>query len=461
MRNSIANVARKAAFAAIVAIATPSFATGQEAGQGEGQDTAVSSFTLENGLEVVVVPDHRAPVATHMLWYKVGSADEEPGKSGIAHFFEHLMFKGTSTYPSGEFSAAIAAVGGSENAFTSYDYTAYYQQIAPSELPEMMRFEADRMRNLVLSEENIETERQVVLEERRQRTDNVPSSILSEELNATLYQNHPYGIPVIGWQQEIEGLTHEDLKRFYDRFYRPNNAVLVVAGDVNADEVRELAEETYGKIERGPDLPPRARPMEPTQKTARSVTLRDPRVTVPNMSINWYVPSARRADEGEFEALAILSEILGEGLRSRLYQELVVRQEIASSAGSYLQGAAHDYSALVIYGQPGGEADLETVEAALVEQIEKIKTEGITQKELETARTKILRDQIFMRDSQVRSANLFGAVLTTGGSVEDITGLPERLDAVTVEAVQAAANRYLDLNRAVKGYLLPEEGERS
>ncbi|MHA7884198.1 M16 family metallopeptidase [Nitratireductor rhodophyticola] len=457
MRNSIANVALSAAFAFIVAVAAPSIATAQEA----EDDTAVSSFTLENGLDVVVIPDHRAPVATHMLWYKVGSADEEPGKSGIAHFFEHLMFKGTSTYPSGEFSAAVAAVGGSENAFTSYDYTAYYQQIAPSELPDMMRFEADRMRNLVLSEENIETERQVVLEERRQRTDNVPSSILSEELNATLYQNHPYGIPVIGWQQEIEGLTHDDLKSFYDRFYTPNNAVLVVAGDVNADAVRAMAEETYGKIARGPDLPPRARPMEPDQKTTRDVTFRDPRVTVPNLSINWYVPSARRAAKGEFEALAILSEVLGEGLRSRLYQDLVVKQGIASSAGSYLQGAAYDYSALVVYGEPRGGADLETVEAALVAQIEKIRNEGITPEELETARTKILRDQIFMRDSQVRSANLFGAVLATGGKVEDITGLPERLDAVTVEAVQAAARRYLDMDHAVKGYLLPQEGDRS
>ncbi|WP_404933576.1 M16 family metallopeptidase [Nitratireductor sp. L15S-10] len=457
MRNPIASVALSAAFAIILAVAAPSIAPAQEA----EDDTAVSSFTLENGLEVVVIPDHRAPVVTHMLWYKVGSADEEPGKSGIAHFFEHLMFKGTSTYPSGEFSATIAAVGGSENAFTSYDYTAYYQQIAPSELPDMMRFEADRMRNLVLSEENIETERQVVLEERRQRTDNVPSSILSEELNATLYQNHPYGIPVIGWQQEIEALTHEDLKSFYDRFYTPNNAVLVVAGDVNADQVHAMAKETYGKIARGPDLPPRARPMEPDQKTARDVTFRDPRVTVPNMSINWYVPSARRAEKGEFEALAILSEVLGEGLRSRLYQELVVKQGIASSAGSYLQGTAYDYSALVIYGEPRGEADLETVEAALVSQIEKIKSEGITQKELDTARTKILRDQIFMRDSQVRSANLFGAVLATGGTVEDITGLPERLQAVTVEAVKAVANRYLDMDHAVKGYLLPEEGDRS
>ncbi|EKF17636.1 M16 family metallopeptidase [Nitratireductor pacificus] len=457
MNHSFAVVARRAALAGFLSLAGASVALAAEA----GGDSAVSNFTLGNGLDVVVIPDHRAPVVTHMLWYKVGSADEEPGKSGIAHFFEHLMFKGTSTYPSGEFSQAIAAVGGNENAFTSYDFTAYYQQVAPDELGDMMRFEADRMRNLVLSQENIETERQVVLEERRQRTDNVPGSILSEELNATLYQNHPYGIPVIGWQREIEGLTHDDLKAFYDRYYTPNNAVLVVAGDVEADAVRKLAEETYGTLARGPDLAPRARPMEPDQKTARTVTFSDPRVSVPSLSINWFTPSHRTADEGEFEAIAILSQVLGEGLRSRLYQELVVKQGIAASAGSYLQGNAYDYSALGVYGEPRGDADLAKVEAALIAEIDRIKADGITAKELEAARTKILRDQVFLRDSQVRSANLFGATLATGGSVEDITGLPERLAAVTAEQVQAAARRYLDLSRAVRGYLLPAEEKRS
>ncbi|MCR4269030.1 pitrilysin family protein [Nitratireductor sp. ZSWI3] len=457
MRYSVAAAARGAAFALFVSLTLPAAALSAEA----EASSDISSFTLDNGLDVVVIPDHRAPVVTHMLWYKVGSADEAPGKSGIAHFFEHLMFKGTSTYPSGEFSEAVAAVGGNENAFTSYDYTAYYQQVAPAELDDMMRFEADRMRNLVLSEENIETERQVVLEERRMRTDNVPSAILSEELNATLYENHPYGIPVIGWKDEIEGLTHDDLKAFYDRFYTPNNAILVVAGDVEADKVRKLAEGTYGAIPRGPDLPQRVRPMEPDQRTARTVTFSDPRVSVPNLSINWFVPSHRRAEKGEFEALAILSEVLGEGLRSRLYQELVVKQGIAASAGSYLQGAAYDYSGFVVYGEPRGTAELDAVEKALVTEIGRIKTDGITPEELETARTKILRDQMFMRDSQTRTANLFGATLATGGKVEDITGLPERLAAVTTDDVRSVAQRYLDLSRAVKGYLLPAEEKRS
>ncbi|EKF41212.1 peptidase M16 domain-containing protein [Nitratireductor indicus C115] len=456
MRYSIADAARRAALALVVSAALPLAALAEEA----GEKTDVSSFTLDNGMQVVVIPDHRAPVVTHMVWYKVGSADEAPGKSGIAHFFEHLMFKGTSTYTNGEFSKAVADVGGNENAFTSYDYTAYYQQVAPSELGEMMGFEADRMRHLVLSEENIETERQVVLEERRQRTDNVPSAILSEELNATLYQNHPYGIPVIGWEREVEGLTHDDLKAFYDRFYTPNNAILVVAGDVEPDEVRQLAEKSYGAIPRGPDLPQRTRPMEPDQKTARSVTFSDPRVTVPNLSINWFVPSQRRAEKGEFEALAILSEVLGEGLRSRLYQELVVKQGIAASAGSYLQASAYDYSGLVVYGEPRGDADLAAVEKALAAEIERIKKDGITAEELETARKKIERDMIFARDSQVRTANIFGATLATGGSVEDITGLSERLAAVTPDSVKAVAQRYLDLSHAVKGYLLPKEEEK-
>ena len=219
----------------------------------------IDSFVLDNGLQVVVIPDHRAPIVTHMLWYKVGSADEAPGKSGIAHFFEHLMFKGTENYGPGIFSARVADVGGQENAFTSYDYTAYYQQVAPDILPEMMAMEADRMTNLILTDEVIGPERDVVIEERNMRVENAPGSLLSEEVSATLYQNHPYRIPVIGWMHEIEQLNREDGIEFYRRYYAPNNAVLVVAGDVETETVRQLAEETYGKVARGPDLPERLR----------------------------------------------------------------------------------------------------------------------------------------------------------------------------------------------------------
>ena len=220
----------------------------------------VENFLLDNGMEVVVIPDHRAPIVTHMVWYKVGSADEPPGKSGIAHFFEHLMFKGTKAHKAGEFGAKIAEIGGSENAFTSYDYTAYFQTVTPDALETMMAFEADRMRNLILTDDVIGPERDVILEERRSRIENSPDALLSEEVDATLYQNHPYRMPVIGWMHEMENLNRTDAVAFYDRYYAPNNAVLVVAGDVDAETVRKLAEKTYGKVPRGPDLPPRVRP---------------------------------------------------------------------------------------------------------------------------------------------------------------------------------------------------------
>ena len=239
---------------------------------------AVSSFDLDNGLKVVVIEDHRTPVVTHMVWYKVGAADEPPTKSGIAHFLEHLMFKGTESHPAGEFSGVVADIGGQENAFTSSDYTAYFQKIAKEHLGLMMEYEADRMTGLVLSPDDVASEKQVVLEERSSRTDNNPSAQLGEELDAALYLTHPYGRPVIGWKHEIEALTREDALAFYERYYTPNNAVLVVAGDVTPDEVRALAEETYGKVARRADPGERLRPREPEPRAERTVSMSSPRV---------------------------------------------------------------------------------------------------------------------------------------------------------------------------------------
>jgi zinc protease len=224
---------------------------------------SISSFNLANGMQVVVIPDHRTPVVTHMVWYKNGSADDPPGKSGIAHFLEHLMFKGTETRPKGMFSNLVSELGGQENAFTSFDYTAYFQKVAKEHLGTMMSFEADRMKNLVLSDEDVLPERDVVLEERRMRTDSDPGAQLSESLGRTLYVNHPYGLPIIGWQHEIEGLNREDALAYYRRFYTPENAILVVAGDVTEAAVRSLAEETYGRIAARGEAPRRNRTAEP------------------------------------------------------------------------------------------------------------------------------------------------------------------------------------------------------
>lgn len=425
----------------------------------DGQ-SAVSRFVLDNGLEIVVIPDRRAPIVTHMLWYKVGSADEAPGKSGIAHFFEHLMFKGTTNHAPGEFSRRVAEIGGQENAFTSYDYTAYFQQVTPDALETMMAYEADRMRNLVLTEAVIAPERDVILEERGSRVENEPGGLLGEEVNATLYQNHPYGVPVIGWMHEIEALNRTDAVAFYERYYAPNNAVLVVAGDVSAERVRTLAEQTYGKVARGPALPPRLRPREPEQNTRRTVTLNDARVSQPSFRKAWVVPSYATGASGEAEALDLLSEILGGGVRSRAYEALVVEQAIASSVGAYYQSDALDDTSFEIYGRPRGGATIAEVEKALDAEIARIAEEGVSEDELAAAKKRYVRSLIFARDSQRGMAHIYGATLTTGGTIEDIAKWPKRIEAVTAQQLQAVAQRYLVPDRSVAGYLLPLEETR-
>lgn len=440
---------------------TPAVGAAKALSSTQQQSSEVTSFVLDNGLQVVVIPDRRAPVVTHMLWYKVGSADEDPGKSGIAHFFEHLMFKGTKNHPAGEFSRRIAEIGGQENAFTSYDYTAYFQQVAPEALRTMMAFEADRMTNLILTDEVIGPERDVIIEERNSRVESEPRALLGEELDATLYQNHPYRIPVIGWMHEIEQLNRADAIDFYQRYYAPNNAVLIVAGDVDAAEVRQLAEETYGAVPRGPDLPPRVRPAEPEQNTARTVTLSDPRVSTPSFRKAWVVPSYTTAEDGEAEALDLLSEILGGGPRSRAYEALVVEQGIASSAGAWYQSDALDATSFQIYASPRGDATLEDVEKAMDAEIARIAADGVTEAELAAAKKRYVRSLIFARDSQSGMARIYGSTLTTGGSIEDIERWPDRIEAVTADQVREAARRYLDNRRSVTGYLLPAAGDRS
>ncbi|WP_114389231.1 M16 family metallopeptidase [Notoacmeibacter marinus] len=460
MANSLATslVAFSLLFSASgVALANaPAAETSAEASSSYDKVPNVSHFTLNNGLEIVVVPDRRAPVVTHMLWYKVGSADEAPGKSGIAHFFEHLMFKGTKNHPAGAMSKAISKIGGEENAFTSYDYTAYYQQVPPSALKDMMAFEADRMVNLVLTEDVIGPERLVILEERNSRVENSPAALLREEHSATLWQNSPYGIPVIGWKHEMEQLNRKDAIDFYTRFYAPNNAVLVVTGDVSADEVKAMAEETYGKVPRGPDLPPRIRPREPEQNTARSVTLRDERVSVPSFYSEWVAPSYNTAkDHAETAALEMLAEVLGGSVRSRLYQRLIVAEGIAQSVGASYDASAWDDGSFTIWGSPRGEGEIAAMQRTIREEIERIAADGVPDDELDKAKNRAIKALIFARDSQATMARIYGALLTTGGKVEDVNEWAGHIRAVTSEQISAAATRWLDENFATTAYLLP------
>jgi zinc protease len=421
----------------------------------------ITDFTLPNGLEVVVIPDHRTPVVTHMVWYKVGSADETPGKSGLAHFLEHLMFKGTAKNPAGRFSQVVATIGGQENAFTTADYTGYFQRVPRGELKTMMEFEADRMTGLVLDESEVRPELKVVLEEHNMRVANNPGARLGEQMDAALYLNHPYGRPVIGWRQEIERLDREDALAFYRRFYTPNNAILVVAGDVTAAEVRALAEATYGKVARVAEIKPRVRPQEPVQEAARTVTLADPRVTQPSVSRYYLVPSSTTARSGESEALDVLSHILGRGANSRLYQTLVVDKGIAVNAGASYDGTALDTTRMSVHGTPKPgttSAQLEeAIDAVLAEIIEK----GVTADELERAKSRLIADAIYANDNQRMMAQWYGASLATGATVEQVRTWPDRVRQVSADAVHEAARRWLDKRRSVTGYLVkdtrPEE----
>ncbi len=310
-----------------------------------------AAFTLPNGLHVVVIPDRRTPVVTQMIWYKVGSADETPGKSGLAHFLEHLMFKGTAKHPAGEFSKTVLRIGGNENAFTSTDYTGYFQRVPREHLARMMEFEADRMTGLVLKDENVLPERDVVLEEFNMRVANNPDARLSEQVMAALYLNHPYGRPVIGWRHEIEKLDREDALAFYKRFYAPNNATLVIAGDVDAKEVRPLVERTFGEIAAQPAIPARrVRPQEPPPAAPRTVTLSDPRVEQPSVRRYYLVPSATTAAAGESPALDVLAQLMGSGANSYLYRALVVDRQLAVSASAGYQGTSLDATQFIDLG---------------------------------------------------------------------------------------------------------------
>jgi len=413
----------------------------------------VTHFTLWNGLEVVVVPDHRAPVVTHMIWYKVGAADETPGRSGLAHFLEHLMFKGTALNPDGRFTQAVAAIGGQENAFTASDYTGFFQRVPREHLKEMMAFEADRITGLVLTDEVVRPELNVVLEEQNMRVANNPAGRLTEQVDAALYLNHPYGRPVIGWRPEIEALTRDDALAFYRRFYTPNNAVVVVAGDVTAEEVKADAEETYGKVAPRAEIAPRRRPMEPPQEAPRTVTLADPRVEQASLTRTYLVPS-RSTKPGESEALEVLAHVLGGGASSRLYRALVVEQGVAVDAGAYYSGTALDYGKFAVHGSPKPGATLAQVETAIDGAIADITEHGVTADELERAKNRLIADIVYAQDNQATLARWYGAALATGETIDMVTGLPERIRAVSADAVRNAARTWLDRRASVTGYLV-------
>ena len=414
------------------------------------------SFTLDNGLQVVVISNHRAPVVTHMIYYKVGAIDEPIGKSGLAHFLEHLMFKGTETLKPGEFSAIVARNGGQENAFTSQDYTGYYQKVAADRLEAMMRIEADRMANLVLTDNDIEPERKVVLEERRSGTENNPGAMLREQVDAALYMNHPYRIPIVGWDHEIRTLSRDDLLSFYRTWYAPNNAILVLSGDVTAEDVRPMVEAHYGKVAARP-LPVRSIIHEPPQTAERRVMLKHSQVRQASWARRYLAPSYNAGDQEQVYALQVLAQILGGGRASRLYKSLAVERGIAASAGAWYDPETRGPGDVAVYGSPRPGHDIAEIEAAIAEEIALLLKDGVTEQEVADAIQRLQDAAIFARDSNWSPAHRLGSALAIGQTIEDVESWPNRIGAVTVAAVNKAARAVLSQKGVVTSLLLPEE----
>jgi zinc protease len=417
----------------------------------------VTTFTLDNGMQVVVVEDHRAPVVQHMVWYRAGSADEPKGSSGVAHFLEHLLFKATDKMEAGEFSSVVAANGGRDNAFTSYDYTAYFQRVAADRLDLMMSMESDRMRNIRLTEENIETERDVIIEERNQRTENSPRALFGEQMNAVQYHNHRYGVPIIGWMHEMEALDMEDALSFYEIYYSPNNAILVVSGDVTPEEVRTLAEKHYGVIPANPDLPERLRTEEPPQTAERRMIFRDARVAQEYVSRSYLAQERDAGAQEDAAALTFLAEILGGGTTSYLTEKLQFDTQVAVFSGAFYRGTSLDDTTFNVVVVPSPGVSLQEAEDAMDAALDQFMIDGVDPEQLERLKMQLRAEQIYARDNVDGIAQRYGSGLTSGLRVADIKAWPNVLAAVTAADVMAAAAKVLNRDASVTGWLMTKQ----
>ena len=428
-----------------------------------GAEWAPATFELDNGMDVVVLPDHRAPVVTHMVWYKVGAVDEDPGKSGIAHLFEHVMFKETDDIGPEEFTTIVQRNGGQLNAFTSWDYTAYYERVAKQHLKKMMELEAERMTDLIINDDPegpFISERDVVKEERRQRIDNNPGVILQEQVLGALYQDHPYNITVIGKMEEVGALTPEDGLEFYKKWYTPSEAILIVAGDVTPEEVRAMAEEVYGQIEVEDTTPPTRgwQDVEPLAET-QLITHSDPKVRQPEWD-RWYLATSYQEDKAFAYALDVAMDVLGGGRTSRLYQALVEDQKIAVSASAGAWLSLHDTAPAVLSASPSEGVSLDELEEAYMAVVNEVLENGFTDEEVERSRNSLAASAIYQRDSQSGMANLYGRTLAVGGTVEDVMSYPDDIRAVTKEDAIDALRRVLAEDRNyIEAHLLPADEE--
>lgn len=411
---------------------------------------AQSEF-LPNGMQIVLIENNRAPVVSHMVWYNVGRADEDAGHSGLAHFFEHLMFKGTKSVPAGEFSKIVKSLGGNDNAFTSQDYTAYFQSVPVEHLETVMKMEADRMTNLNVSEENILTERDVIIEERKERVENNPAAILGEDVDSILYANHPYRVPVIGFMSEIKALTPDAVRAFYKKWYAPNNAILVVSGNISMEKLKPLAEKYYGTIP--PSVLPEVSYPEPAPiKANHQVTYADDRVGTPNLKIIYRAPAKN-------DALSVLADAFGGNTTSQLYRSLVLDQKLAVQAGAYYSPVSQGPSEFIVYAIPAPGVDLRTLELSLKAEIDTLLIEGLSDEDISRAKQRMIDATIFERDSLIGPAMIVGRGLTSGYTLDEIENWPDTVEAITAEDIMTARDAVLDGdNRPIVSKLLPTEG---
>ena len=409
------------------------------------------SFKLKNGMEVVVIENKRAPVIAQMIWYNFGSGIEKTGKSGLAHFMEHLMFKGTRKFPDNYYSNFISKIGGSENAFTSYDYTAYYQVFPKSELKKMMKMEADRMTNLTLTKENVEIEKRVILEERFQRIESDPSSKLDESMRSILFPNHYYGRPIIGWRHEIEGLSYEDVLSFYKENYKPNNAILVLSGDVDLEKAKKLSKKYFGKIRKGKQES-KLEVTDPDLNTNIFVKMQHPTVKQPIWK-KFYRTISYKSDIDNSIALDMGFKIVASGTSSLLYQNLVEDKKIFSVVGGYFQGLTKGEGNVYLYAISKEKKDSNEIDKIIMNEFKKIINEKLTSERFEIEKKKYFFDTIYKKDGVLNPAQIYGEALTVGLTFDDINKWQERLNNISLDDVKKALEKLYENKNYVIGEL--------
>ncbi|PKO42694.1 MAG: peptidase M16 [Betaproteobacteria bacterium HGW-Betaproteobacteria-4] len=411
--------------------------------------------TLKNGLRIIVKEDHRAPTAVQMVWYRIGSTDEVDGASGVAHVLEHMMFKGTPKVGPGEFNKRVAAAGGRDNAFTSRDYTAYFQQVPKEKLDDVMALEADRMRHLNVDAKEFAQEIKVVMEERRMRTDDEPQSKLFEQMNAVAFQAHPYRRPIIGWMNDLETMTAADAKAWYDTWYVPNNAYVVITGDVDHKAVFALAEKHYGPLE-GRALPPRKQQIEPAQEGTRQVTVKAP-AELPVLIMGYKAPVLRDIEkDSDPYALEMLASILDGHDAARFNKKLVREDKVALSAGIDYDATARGPGMLYLHGTPSEGKTVGDLEAALRAEIARVQKDGVSEQELKRAKAQLIAGQVYKLDSMFGQAMEIGQIEAVGLPYRQLDRMLEKLQAVSAADIQAVANKYFNDDALTIGRLDPQ-----